>query len=54
MPLAWSELDAPQRPVFRVADFSAWRARLSKDPWKAIASTHQSVTPATLAAISKM
>jgi bifunctional non-homologous end joining protein LigD len=43
MPLAWSELDEPQRPVFRVADFADWRARLSKDPWKAIDSTQQAI-----------
>jgi bifunctional non-homologous end joining protein LigD len=49
MPLNWSELDAPQRPIFRVADFADWRARLSKDPWKAIATTQQSITTAALA-----
>ncbi len=43
MPLAWSELDEPQRPIFRVADFADWRARLTKDPWKAIDSTRQSI-----------
>ncbi len=45
MPLAWSELDAPQRPIFRVANFADWRARLAKDPWKAIATTRQSISP---------
>jgi bifunctional non-homologous end joining protein LigD len=53
MPLAWSELDASHRPTFRVADFADWRARLSKDPWKAIASTRQSIAPATLAVLAK-
>jgi bifunctional non-homologous end joining protein LigD len=48
MPLAWSELDAPQRPIFPVADFSAWRARLTKDPWKAIATTHQTISPTSV------
>jgi bifunctional non-homologous end joining protein LigD len=51
MPLAWSELDAPQRPIFRVADFSDWSARLSKDPWKAITTTRQSITPTTIASL---
>ncbi len=51
MPLAWSELDAPERPIFRVASFADWRSRLSKDPWKAIDSTDQSITSATLAAV---
>jgi bifunctional non-homologous end joining protein LigD len=54
MPLAWSELDTPQCPIFRVADFADWRGRLSKDPWKAIATTRQTITPATLAALAKM
>jgi len=51
MPLAWAELDAPARPIFRVADFASWRGRLAKDPWKALASTHQRITPETLAAL---
>ncbi len=51
MPLAWSELDSPTRPTFRVADFADWRARLAKDPWKSIASTQQTITPQTLTAI---
>ncbi len=54
MPLSWSELDSPQRPTFRVADFAEWRSRLSKDPWKAIAATAQSITPAMLTAMAKM
>jgi bifunctional non-homologous end joining protein LigD len=55
MPLAWSELDAPQRPTFRVADFADWRSSFanSKDPWKAIATTRQTITPATLVALAK-
>ena len=55
MPLTWPELDAPQRPTFRVADFADWRDRFanSKDPWKAIATTRQTITPATLAALAK-
>ena len=51
MPLAWSELDAATRPTFRVADFADWRARLGKDPWKAIATTRQTITPKILAAL---
>jgi bifunctional non-homologous end joining protein LigD len=51
MPLAWSELDAPQRPIFRVANFADWRDRLAKDPWKTIATTEQSIPRETLAAV---
>ncbi len=51
MPLAWSELKLPQRPVFRVADFAEWKARLKKDPWKEIHSLRQSVTAETRRAV---
>jgi bifunctional non-homologous end joining protein LigD len=54
MPLAWPEIAASgefatTRPTFRVADFDDWSARLNKDPWTSIASTHQTITPATAA-----
>jgi len=52
MPLAWSELDAPTRPVFHVADFAEWRSRLSKDPWKAIFTTRQTLRPDSLKSLS--
>jgi bifunctional non-homologous end joining protein LigD len=52
MPLAWSELDSPDRPVFHVADFDAWRSRLSKDPWKAIFTTRQTVSLELLKAVA--
>ena len=56
MPLAWPEIApsgefATTRPTFRVADFATWRARLSKDPWKSLPTTHQSLTPAILASV---
>lgn len=34
LPLDWSELKLKERPVFRVADFSEWKKRLSRDPWE--------------------
>ena len=52
MPLAWSELNTPQRPVFRVAEFADWQSRLKKDPWKAMGTTQQTITAAILAAAS--
>ncbi len=33
MPLAWSELHATERPMFRVDGFPEWKGRLKKDPW---------------------
>jgi bifunctional non-homologous end joining protein LigD len=56
IPLAWSELTsgllAHTRPTFSVANLVDWRARLKKDPWKAITTTHQSITRETLAALN--
>lgn len=43
MPLAWSELKQAERPVFPVADFSRWKARLRRDPWKELAKVRQGV-----------
>ncbi|HTB97590.1 MAG TPA: DNA ligase D [Terracidiphilus sp.] len=34
LPLQWSELKLRARPVFRVADFAAWKKRLQHDPWE--------------------
>jgi bifunctional non-homologous end joining protein LigD len=52
MPLAWSELDAPGRPVFNVANFADWRARLAKDPWKAIFTTRQTIRADALKSVA--
>ncbi len=43
MPLSWSELKLAERPVFRVAEFSEWKARLKKDPWKEMGDVKQRV-----------
>ena len=39
LPLNWSELKLPERPVFRVSDFSEWKKRLARDPWEAMSKT---------------
>jgi bifunctional non-homologous end joining protein LigD len=41
LPLSWSDLKLPKRPTFAVSDFSEWRQRLSRDPWKDFAKTRQ-------------
>jgi len=41
MPLAWSELKSEERPKFHVADFSEWRPRLKKHPWKGMLESTQ-------------
>lgn len=44
MPLSWTDLKQKERPVFRVAEFAEWRARLKSDPWKEMAALKQRVT----------
>ena len=43
LPLAWSELKLPDRPIFAVANFADWKSRLSRDPWKTLATTRQTL-----------
>ena len=45
IPLAWSELDQPQRPIFHVANFTEWQPRLKRDPWKNLPQTKQKIDP---------
>ena len=51
MPLAWSDLKLAERPVFRVAEFAAWRGRLQNDPWKALPGIKQAISAKALAAV---
>ncbi|MBS1815919.1 MAG: DNA ligase D [Acidobacteria bacterium] len=41
MPLTWKELSASERPSFSISNFSEWKERLKKDPWKGIDSLKQ-------------
>jgi bifunctional non-homologous end joining protein LigD len=45
LPLRWSDLKLPERPLFHVADFPAWKSRLKSDPWKHLPETHQTLRP---------
>jgi bifunctional non-homologous end joining protein LigD len=47
LPLEWVELKTPKAPRFLIARFAEWSERLSKDPWKAMLSSKQSI-PAKL------
>jgi bifunctional non-homologous end joining protein LigD len=49
MPLAWSELKLEARPQFHVSDFPTWKPRLTRDPWKQLPLTQQSLTKEALA-----
>jgi bifunctional non-homologous end joining protein LigD len=50
VPLEWKELGLASRPVFHVSDFSEWRTRLRRDPWKQMLREPQHLTLETLAA----
>jgi bifunctional non-homologous end joining protein LigD len=41
LPLSWSDLKLPKRPIFEVSDFNEWKHRLARDPWKDILKTQQ-------------
>src|SRR3984885_4215960 len=49
LPLHWADLKLPERPIFKVATFEQWRSRLTRDPWKQLPETNQTLTPETLA-----
>lgn len=51
MPLSWSELKLPKRPVFRVVDFEQWKGRLKKDPWNGMSTVKQRLTAKALASV---
>lgn len=52
LPLPWSALKLPERPVFRVSDLddsgSDLRKHLRSDPWKPMLSLRQNLNPAAL------
>jgi bifunctional non-homologous end joining protein LigD len=49
LPLHWTDLKLPERPIFQVATFDQWRSRLTRDPWKQLPETRQTLTKETLA-----
>jgi bifunctional non-homologous end joining protein LigD len=51
LPLKWSDLKLSQRPVFSVATFGEWKARLKTDPWKAMAAMKERITAEALASV---
>jgi bifunctional non-homologous end joining protein LigD len=48
LPLPWTDLKLPERPVFRVVDFDEWKPRLRRDPWKDLPNTKQRITAEAL------
>jgi bifunctional non-homologous end joining protein LigD len=51
LPLSWKELDGRKAPVFMVAGFARWKARLRRDPWKEMSKLDQPLTRAALEAV---
>lgn len=45
LPLSWSELKSTDRPRFLVSDFSDWKKRLERDPWKTMPTLKQQIKP---------
>jgi bifunctional non-homologous end joining protein LigD len=48
LPLNWSDLKLPERPVVHVADFEEWKGRLNHDPWKQFLKSAQGLSLKTL------
>ena len=44
VPLAWSELTVPDRPLFRVATFAEWGGRIKKDVWAELSTIKQQIS----------
>jgi bifunctional non-homologous end joining protein LigD len=53
MPLSWNELKKPERPVFAVANFDQWKARLKRDPWAKMETLRQSLTAQAIRAVAE-
>jgi bifunctional non-homologous end joining protein LigD len=51
LPLSWSDLKLPERPMVRVADFEEWKGRLSRDPWMELLKSRQRITAKMLSAL---
>jgi bifunctional non-homologous end joining protein LigD len=49
LPLKWADLNLAERPVFSVATFAEWKARLKTDPWKTMVAMKQRITAKALA-----
>jgi bifunctional non-homologous end joining protein LigD len=53
VPLSWSELKLPKRPIFTIGNFAEWRSRLKKDPWAKLFVMKQSITTSALQTLGK-
>ena len=53
LPLPWSALKLPERPIFTVHDFEHGRTRLRTDPWKQMLALRQRIDPANFSSSEK-
>lgn len=53
VPLKWSELALPQRPLFTIHNFPEWSSRLRNDPWKKMPDVVQQISSPAAARPSK-
>jgi bifunctional non-homologous end joining protein LigD len=49
LPLPWTALKEPQRPIVSVTDLLSSRTVLASDPWKRISTLRQSLDPSRFA-----
>jgi len=53
LPFSWKELSEAKPSAYTVADFSRWKARLRRDPWKALSELDQSLTPEAIESLRR-
>lgn len=51
LPLSWTDLELPKRPVFMVVNFEEWKQRLNRNPWKDFLRTPQRLALENLRAV---
>jgi bifunctional non-homologous end joining protein LigD len=45
LPLPWSDLKLPERPLFYLSNFADWKSRLHSNPWKQLPTLHDQTIP---------
>ncbi|WP_396271104.1 DNA ligase D [Granulicella paludicola] len=45
LPLPWSDLKLPERPLFYLSNFADWKSRLRSNPWKQLPTLHDQTIP---------
>jgi bifunctional non-homologous end joining protein LigD len=45
LPLPWSDLKLPERPLFYLSNFAKWKSRLRSNPWKQLPTLVEQTIP---------